>query len=48
MRNGLRAVLFCSDFERATHFVEQNYRKTVKNGASLRHSRSRLTTVMPL
>jgi hypothetical protein len=46
--NGLRAVLFCLKFERATHFLSQNYLKSVKNGASMHHSRSRLTTVMPL
>jgi hypothetical protein len=46
--NGLRAVLFCLRFERDAQFLGQNYLGIVKNGATMRHYRSRLTKVMPL
>ncbi|PDO84634.1 hypothetical protein BK796_17155 [Kosakonia pseudosacchari] len=47
-KNGLRAVLFCLNFERETQFFERNCFRSVKNDAPLRHSRSRLISVMPL
>ena len=47
-KNGLRAVLFCLSFEREAQFLGQNYLGIVKNGATMRRSRSRLTKVMPL
>ncbi|EBS0712384.1 hypothetical protein DTV15_13755 [Salmonella enterica subsp. enterica serovar Orientalis] len=46
--NGLRAVLFCLNFERVVQYSDKNQPRIVKTAAASHNHRSRLTKVMPL